>query len=69
MTIDSAVDTEIEGEHLTGSIGGGGQLSGNRDNPLVMTGDMTIDLQMSGGGMSMTMDLSIDYDFTDQPAG
>jgi hypothetical protein len=69
MTIDSAVDTEIDGEHLTGSIGGGGQLSGSRDNPLVMAGDMVIDLQMSGGGMSMTMDLIIGYDFTDQPAG
>lgn len=67
MTIDSDVDTEIEGEHLTGSISGGGQVAGSRDNALAMTGDLTMDMNVGGGGMTMTMNLAVDYDFADLP--
>lgn len=67
MTIDSDVDTEIEGEHLTGSIGGRGNVTGSRANALAVAGGMTLDMEISGGGMSMTMDMDIDYDFAARP--
>ena len=66
MTIDSDVDTEIEGERLTGSIGGRGQVTGSRTNPLAVAGSMTVDMEMSGGGMSMTMDMTVEYHFAEQ---
>lgn len=67
VSIDSDVDTEIEGEHLTGSITGGGRVTGSRHNPLVMAGDLTIDMDVAGDGMTMTMHLAVDYELTDQP--
>lgn len=65
MSIDSDIDTSIEGERLTGTVRGGGALTGSRDNPLVSAGNMTIDMEMSGAGVTFTMTMAAEYEFAE----
>jgi hypothetical protein len=73
VTIDSEFDEEVEGADLAGAFTGGGTLSGERDNPLALSGTIELsgdfDIEADGESATMEMEVIVELDVVESSGG